>query len=142
MLRINWTIPCQEAGLEDGLVMIRRGGFNRIALAELPSETGFVVAMAIAGLPEDFTEDAPRQCEAYLMGPNLTLLQDLQFELPSCEPDLVHPDGWEIVRPFFVGVRFEAQEVGAHSIDFYVNGALQAQRSVPFVIALIDSPGG
>lgn len=131
-MRVEWAIPCITAGMQDGLLVIQGGAFNRLGVKTLPSEIGFIVTLRLAGHREEFLEDAPRTMEAHLLGPNLGQIQKLEFQVPTSEVSEEHPEGWELATNLFVAVRFLAEEEGAYSLDFYVNGKLQAGRSLSF----------
>ena len=125
----------------NGLLNLADACFNRISPNKLPSEVAFIIALRLTGQPEDFTEEAERMLRAHLLGPGMTELEDLEFEGPTVEtvPE-DHPAGWELALTYPVMVRFEALEARAHTIDFYVNGKLQAGRSVAFWVAEPPAP--
>jgi hypothetical protein len=50
---------------------MRDAAFNRLTVPSLPSEAGFVVALRLAGQPEEFREDATRLLRAHLLGPDM-----------------------------------------------------------------------
>lgn len=102
----------------------------------MPAPIGFIVALRLAGLPGDFTEEADKQIEANLLGPGMTLLESLEFEAPVFGPAPGHPAGWEIARLLPLAIRFVAQAEGSHSIDFYVNGRYQQQKTMPLWVCL------
>jgi hypothetical protein len=134
-MRVEWAIPCLSAGLQNNLVMIQGGCFNRAVVQQFPGEVRFIITLRLVGQGEDFAEDAPRGLTAHLLGPDMDEINRLEFEAPTLATPATHPEGWEIAAHLFVVVRFEAESEGSHTLDFYVNGKLQAGRSVAIWVA-------
>jgi hypothetical protein len=118
------------------MVSLRDGCFNRVTVPQLPLEFAMLVALRVAGQPEDFTEDADRTIRAKLLGAGMEELLDLEFEVPTEQPSSLHPAGWEMQMTVPLIVKLELEQEGAHSLDFYVDGKLQADRSVSWWVAL------
>ena len=100
------------------------------------SEFEFIVALRLAGQPEEFAEGADRQVRAHLLGSGMDELVNLEFEVSSVEPLEGHPAGWELEATLPLIVKLEVRGEGAHTLDFYVNGKLQAGRSVALWVQL------
>ena len=54
----------------------------------------------------------------------------MTFQGQDPSPD--HSPGWELKVPLGLGVRFEPQDEGAHSLDIYVDEKFA--QAVPFVV--------
>jgi len=141
VLRVDWAIPCLHLEQQpNGLLALRDACFNRLGVQELPTELRFIVALRLAGQPEDFFEDSQRALRAHLLDPNMEEIINMEFEAPVVsDPPENHPAGWEVALTYPVVVNFQATEVGSYSIDFYVNDRFQAGTSVALWVA-IDPP--
>lgn len=134
-MRVDWAIPCSSFSLDNGLLSLDGADFNRLEVASLPAPLEFIAALKIIGLHEDFAEAADKEIEAHLLGPDMTSLTSMEFEAPEIEPAANHPEGWLVGVVLPVVVQFTAYSEGGHSLDFYVKGRYQEQRTIPFWIA-------
>lgn len=138
-MRLDWAIPCMSVSLENAVaIAIENACWDYLQVPELPQPIEFVAFCRFAGLPEDFAEEADRTVEAYLLGPAMSQVVEISFELPSAEPAPDHPAGWEMNAPVPVIVQFTAEAVGAYGLDFYIGGKYQ-RASFTFRIGL-DPP--
>lgn len=126
-MRIDWAIPCGSVQVEDdGEVSAIHGpGFDTLWVDPFPSEVEFIVLLRIAGLPQDFIEEADRGVEAYLLGPGMDPLVSIDFELPAGEPGPDYMEGWELNAMVPLVIQFTPHAEGTHSLDLYVHARHQ-----------------
>lgn len=126
-MRIDWAIPCGSVHIdEDGRVSaIRDPGFDTLWVDPFPSEVQFIVVLRIAGLPDDFNEEADRTVEAYLLGPGMDPLVSIEFELPAGEPGPDYMEGWELTAMVPLVIQFTPNAEGTHSLDLYLHSRVQ-----------------
>ncbi len=120
-MRLDWVIPCTAVDFrDDGGADIEGAGFDAIVVETLPQRVDLTLLLRMAGLPDDFTEGAPRGIEVYVTGPGLESLAALDFEVPTGEPGPESEPGWEswLFVPLAIGVTIQRE--GAHMIDLYL----------------------
>jgi hypothetical protein len=135
---VEYAIPCIGVQQQpNGLWNLVGASITRVEIKSLPGPVRLVLALRLAGEPEDFVEEAPRMIRAPLLGPDMELIDELEFEVPHSGPELhaLHPPGWERNANLPIGLQFMAEAEGRYSLDFYVNGNLQAGRSVAVWVA-------
>ena len=146
-MRLEWVIPCTEVHFPAGEepITIHGAGFDHINVPALPQRIDFTVLLRVAGLPFDFTEDAPRTIEVYLTGPGLDHLAALDMEVPPGEPGPDHVEGWEVWTFVPVAIGFTAQQAGPHMLDIYLATDRperlvdpSRRRSLHFMVALAN----
>jgi hypothetical protein len=142
-MRLDWAIPCASARIDDDgrVSAIEDFGFDTLWVDPFPSSVEFIALIRAVGLPEDFAEQADRAVEAYLLGPGMDSLLNLEFELPSGEPDENYMAGWEMYAMIPVLIQFTPNAEGTHSLDFYVHTKVQP-CSIPFQIRAGTPPAG
>lgn len=128
-MRLDWVIPCTAVVFrDDSGVDIEGAGFDGLLVEALPQRVDLTLLLRVAGLPDDFAEEAPRGIEVYVTGPGLENLAALDFEIPPGEPGPEAEPGWECWQfvPLAIGVT--VQREGAHMIDLYIAADTPAKR--------------
>jgi hypothetical protein len=120
-MRLDWVIPCTAVVFhENGGVTIEGAGFDCLQVDALPQRITLTVLLRVAGLPDDFTEDASRTIEVYMTGPGMENLAALDFEVSAGEPGPDSKPGWELWQFVPLAIAVTVQREGAHMIDVYL----------------------
>ena len=77
--------------------------------------------------------------EANLTGPGMEGVANVEFELPTGEPDPGNPEGWEVNALIPILLQFTASSEVTYMVDLYVDGRYQQGRSIPFRVQ-VDQP--
>jgi hypothetical protein len=72
--------------------------------------------------------------EALLLGPGMTLLEELDTTITVGPPSAEHPDGWEMTMLIPIIMQFTAENEGAHGVEIRLDGKLAANATVWFTI--------
>jgi hypothetical protein len=139
-MRLDWAIPCMGCGIENGVIVrIENAAWDILWVPESPASLEFIVLIRLLGQPEEFAEGG-HTMEALLTGPGMEGVAQVEFEVPTGEPDPIHPEGWEVNAVIPVLVQFTANAEGTYMVDLYVDGRYQQGRSIPFRV-LVREPG-
>lgn len=118
-MRLEWALACRAFGGRGAELDLEGVGVDTFWPADLPADIDFSVVLSLRGSRDEFAEPSP--IEAYLLGPNMTRLGDLSFDLGPVEFPGGYPAGWEFRHLHPLAVSLEAESWGQHVLDIYVS---------------------
>jgi hypothetical protein len=130
-LRIEWALACREAEGDGGVADVKGAGIDTLWIESFPSEAALLVLARLAAHEIECGAGTPHRIEGYLLGPGMTVLETLDFEIAlEARPD--HPPGYEVTTLLPLVVVFQAEQEGLHGLELRINNKFQ--WLVPFTI--------
>jgi len=135
-LRLLFAVPCRSATVGPDGADIEGAGINQVWVESVPGDVSFTVLLGLATVPQD----PEGKLELHLLGPGMTVLEQLEAELAADPPaggasDL--PPGFEATGLVPIVLRFTAQDAGTHSIEVYLDGR---HRDSLFFVVNVGTP--
>jgi len=117
-MKIDWALSCRAFSGSGSELDLEGVGVDTFWAAELPAEVDFSVILGLRGTREEF--GVAHQVDSYLLGPGMTLLGDLGFELGPVDFPSGYLEGWQFRHMHPIVVSFDTETFGEFVLDIYL----------------------
>lgn len=135
-MRVEWAMACRTLQVAGSDASASGLAIDTLTVEQLPAEIDLVALARVACTEDECGYD--HAIEAYLMGPAMSQVVPLLFDLNIEAPGEDHPPGWEVKIFLPLVIRFTADTEGPHGLDIYIDGRFRWQ--VPFRVLARPSP--
>jgi hypothetical protein len=129
-MHIDWAVTCRYAESNGVVATLVGAGVDLLRVAELPGAVGSMVAVRLAGAPDELGPGQTHLLTVRILDPSGDPVSDpagnvvpaLETEFSSDEPVEQAVPGWLVSPLFAFGVQSWAAEEGTYTITIAVDG--------------------